>query len=166
MNAQHYHALPEALSLLDLPRGKVRSTVERLKAANSITRGNFGGHESPPITARDVATILLALASPTASGAAVTATTLGRLPIYYGSGPPTALDAITSIVEVGAFMRCADIPQDGELILGVGRPEMIVRSGDTVWHYRPDVLPLPAARFTLTIPIKTIADISRRLLIN
>ena len=166
MAAMHAVALPEALAVTGMPRGKIKATIERLNAAGTVSRGNYGGHNSPPVTARDIARYIFGMSALRVAHAATFANTIGALPIYCGDGPPTAEAAAVAIIEGAAFLRPSIVDLDGELIIGITRPGIVVKSGPSIWQYRPVEMPLAAAEFTFNIKLPVVAEIARRLLIE
>jgi hypothetical protein len=95
----HSDVLPDVLvKHTGLPRPRVTQTIRQLKAGGRIAAGR---PFAPPLTARDVARLVLALSARSPSTAVAHEREVGRIRLTEGIGEPTAEAAIiATIVEV------------------------------------------------------------------
>lgn len=101
---------------LNLPIRTVRQTVDALKARDRIGSGR---PISPPITARDLARIILALTSPTLRGCVDHEMRLGAISLFTGDGQPTVETQLSDMIEEAVGMRYgASNFRDGQIVFG------------------------------------------------
>ncbi|MER9494100.1 hypothetical protein NKI86_19980 [Mesorhizobium sp. M0320] len=93
----HSDLLPDVLvSETRLPRPFVCQVIRQAKAAGRISAGR---PFAPPLTARDIARLVLALSAASPGTAVAHERDVGRLPLSEGDGPATVEAAIVALIE-------------------------------------------------------------------
>ncbi|TIN94613.1 MAG: hypothetical protein E5Y03_31865 [Mesorhizobium sp.] len=93
----HTDILPDVLvSHTRLPRPFVTQVIRQMKAAGRISAGR---PYAPPLTARDIARLVLALSAPSPGSAVGHERDVGRLHRTDGQGEPTAEAEIIALIE-------------------------------------------------------------------
>lgn len=93
----HSDLLPDTLVReTRLPRPFVNQTIRHMKAAGRISAGR---PYAPPITARDIARLALALSAATPGTAVAHERDVGRLIRSDSDGPPTVEAAVIALIE-------------------------------------------------------------------
>ncbi|MER8921698.1 hypothetical protein [Mesorhizobium sp. M0802] len=93
----HSDLLPDVLvSETRLPRPFVCQVIRQAKAAGRISAGR---PYAPPLTARDIARLVLALSAASPGTAVGHERDVGRLPLSEGDGPATVEAAIVALIE-------------------------------------------------------------------
>lgn len=96
----HTDVLPDVLVReTRLPRPFINQTIRHLKAAGRIAAGR---PYAPPLTARDIARIVLALSATSPGTAVAHERAVGRLTLADGDGPATVEAAIVALIEASA----------------------------------------------------------------
>lgn len=141
----HSDILPDVLvRYARLPRSRVMQTIRQLKAAGRISAGR---PYAPPIVAKDVARLVLGLASPSSGRAPEFERDVGGL-----RGPDgTAEAALVNIIETGQF--------EGQI--AVAHSFVEVRTPSSVHLYGE--VPVGAVSLVV-IPISAVHSISKEII--
>ncbi|MER9533282.1 hypothetical protein NKI89_26230 [Mesorhizobium sp. M0309] len=144
----HTDLLPDTLvSETRLPRPFINQTIRQMKAAGRISAGR---PFAPPLTARDIARLVLALSAASPGTAVNHERDVGRLAISEGAGPPAVEAAIVSLINAP--------PTSGQIAIASSFVE--IRSPELAAF---GSLPAGANTF-FVIPIAAVQAIARTLL--